>query len=84
MPYNIGQLNFEKSILHDTKGRFFHYLCLSKGDRARIRSVKNPEIEIELEYLQSTVIPAGFGKYECENIGKAKSATLVMQYWKRG
>lgn len=83
MPYNIGQLNFEKRIEHDTKERFFQYLCLSKGDRAMIRSIKHPERKIELEYLQSTIIPAGFGKYEAINIGKSKKYTLVMQYWKR-
>ncbi|MCL4377423.1 MAG: hypothetical protein M1409_03405 [Actinobacteria bacterium] len=83
MPYNIGKLNFDKKIEHDTKGRFFYYLCLSKGDRAIVRSIKNPERSIELEYLQSTVIPASFGKYECINLGKTP-CTLVMQYWKRG
>lgn len=84
MPYEIGKLNFDKSIEHDTRGRFFYYLCLSKGDRAKIRSVKYPGRCIELEYLQSTVIPASFGKFECINSGNAPSCTLVMQYWKRG
>ncbi len=83
MPYDIGKLNFDKKIEHNTKGKFL-YCCLVKGERAKIKSVKHPDRMIELEYLQSTVIPASFGEFECINISKDPSCSLVMQYWKRG
>lgn len=83
MPYHIERLNFEKKMESDTRGRFVHFLCLTKGDRAKIRSKKNPEIEIELEYIQSVILPAYFGEYECINIGN-NSCTLTRQRWKRG
>ena len=74
---------FEEKIESDTQGKFVHFLCLTKGNRAKIRSKKNPEIEIELEYIQSVILPACFGRYECMNIGKSP-CTLTRQRWKRG
>jgi hypothetical protein len=83
MPYHIERLNFERKIDTDTEGRFFHFLCLTRGDRAMVRSLRHPEREIELEYIQCTVIPAGFGRYECVNLGKTP-CTITRQRWKRG
>jgi len=83
MPYHIERLNFEEKIEADTLGRFFHFLCLTKGQRALIKSKERQERQIELEYIQCTVIPACFGKYECVNLGKGPCA-LTRQRWKRG
>jgi len=83
MPYHIERLNFDKKIETNTRGKFFHFLCLTKGEKALIRSKKYPERQIELKYIQTTVIPACFGEYECINLGK-KSCTITRQRWKRG
>lgn len=82
-PYCIERLNFENRIETDTHAKFFHFLCLTKGERVLIKSIENPERRIELKYIQCTVIPASFGKYECINIGK-KPCSLMRQRWKKG
>ena len=82
MPYYIERLNFKNRIKTDTLGRFFHFLCLVKGERALIRSIEHPERQIKLNYIQCTVIPACFGKYECINIGK-EPCSLARQRWKK-
>ncbi|MHB8278205.1 MAG: class I mannose-6-phosphate isomerase [Candidatus Humimicrobiaceae bacterium] len=82
-PYYIERLNFENRFETDTLGKFFHFLCLTKGERVLIKSIKNPEKKIELKYIQCTVIPASFGKYECINIGK-EPCSLMRQRWKKG
>jgi len=83
MPYHIERLHFDARIETDTRGRFFHFLCLTRGERALIRSRKHPERQIELDYIQTTVIPACFGAYECINLGR-NPCTLTRQIWKRG
>ena len=83
MPYHIERLNFNEKIETDTRGRFFHFLCLTKGEKTLIRSKKYPERQIELEYIQTTVVPACFGEYECINLGKT-ACTITRQLWKRG
>jgi hypothetical protein len=83
MPYHIERLNFDRRFETDTRGRFFHFLCLTRGTRAAIRSIAHPERQIELEYIQCTVIPAGFGKYECVNLGNTP-CTITRQRWKLG
>jgi hypothetical protein len=83
MPYHIERLNFENRMETDTRGRFFHFLCLTRGEKALIRSLNHPERQIQMDYIQTTVIPACFGKYECINLGK-NPCTLTRQIWKRG
>ncbi|MGB6648043.1 MAG: hypothetical protein WBG01_05850, partial [Bacteroidota bacterium] len=83
MPYQIERLNFDRKIETDTRGRFFQFLCLTRGKKALIRSLTHPERQIELDYIQTTVIPACFGKYEGLNLGKSP-CTLTRQIWKRG
>ncbi len=83
MPYHIERMNFDNKIEDDTKGRFFHFLCLTRGENVLIRSKRDLEKAIELNYIQTTVIPACFGDYECINLGST-SCTLIRQRWKRG
>jgi hypothetical protein len=83
MPYHIERLNFDRRIQTDTRSRFFHFLCLTRGTRVAIRSIAHPERQIELEYIQCTVVPASFGKYECVNLG-GTPCTITRQRWKRG
>ena len=84
MPFLIERMHFQKKIVADTKGRFCHLIALTKGERVMIRSQKDSRNKIELEWIQLAFIPAGFGKYECINIGKSPSCTVVKQRWKRG
>ena len=84
MPYHMERLHFEKDITADTEGRFCHLVCLTKGDRAMIRSKSDPTKKIELEWIQFALIPAGFGEYECVNIGKGEKCTIVKERWKKG
>ena len=83
MPYHIERLNFERMIATTTHGRFVHFVCLTKGDRVRIRSRQYPQRQIELEYIQSAIIPACFGDYVCVNLGKSP-CTVMRQRWKKG
>lgn len=84
MPFLIERLHFRKKIEADTRGRFCHIVVLTEGDRVLIRSKREPRHAIELEWIQLALIPAGFGPYECINIGKSAACTLVKQRWKRG
>ncbi len=84
MPFHIERMNFDKKIYSDTLGRFCHLVCLTKGDRAMIRSKREPERKVELEWIQFALIPAGFGEYECINTGKSSSCSIVRERWKRG
>lgn len=82
MPYHIERLNFNQKIETSTGGKLFHFLCLTKGEKTLIKSKQNPERQIELGYIQTTIIPACFGDYECINIG-VTPCTLTRQVWKR-
>jgi hypothetical protein len=84
MPFTIERLNFEKTMRCNTRGRFCHLLCVTKGDRVEIRSCSDRQRKTTLEWIQFALIPAGFGEYECVNVGKAKSCSVVRQRWKRG
>lgn len=83
MPYHIERMHFKKKIDTDTEGKFCHFLCLTKGKKAKIIPQKNPERAIELEYLQCTVIPACFGKYKCVSVN-GDECTVTKQRWKIG
>jgi hypothetical protein len=83
MPFEIERLNFVKRAAYDTEGRFLHLVALATGERVRIRSKSNPELETEIEWFQSAAIPACFGAYEVENL-RDGFCTLVLIRWKKG
>lgn len=84
MPFHIERLHFQDSITSDTDGRFCHLLFLTKGDRVLIRSKIHAEYCTELEWIQFAFVPAGFGEYECVNIGQSEESTVVKMRWKKG
>ena len=64
MPFEIERFVFTKPMAHSTEGRYLQIPTLTVGKTAIIRSKKNPALETTIEFLQSCLIPAGFGDYE--------------------
>lgn len=83
MPFEIERIHFTEYAEYDTLGKFMHIPSLTVGKRVKIRSKANPEWETELNQWQSCMIPAGYGAYECINLG-AGACTLVLIRWKKG
>jgi len=44
---------------------------LGEGERIRVRSVRQPEVSVELGYAESYILPAVFGEFEIINLGSA-------------
>jgi hypothetical protein len=83
MPFHIERFHFKNRALNHTHGRFMHILTPTVGERVKIRSVENPVYEAEIEWLQSVIVPAGFGEYELVNVGGG-NCTVVQLRWKKG
>ena len=83
MPFEIERIHFTKRAEYDTFGKFMHIPSLTVGARVKIRSLTNPEWETELDQWQACMIPAGFGRYECINMGEG-ACTLVLIRWRKG
>ena len=73
----------EKRGEYDTEGKFLHIATLAVGERVKIRSKNNPELETEIDWYQSALIPACFGEYEFVNV-KEGLCTVVLMRWKKG
>ena len=84
MPFLIERLHFDSEITADTEGKYCHLIMLTQGEKVQIRSKLRPEKQITLEWIQFALIPAGFGEYECLNMGKSPHCTIVKQRWKKG
>jgi hypothetical protein len=69
MPYQINRLEFATSVEDDTGG-LFHCLALTQGTRVRVRSLSDPDRQFVMEDCDNIVLPACFGPYVCENLGK--------------
>ncbi|MFW5811858.1 MAG: hypothetical protein ACOCWS_02650, partial [Alkalispirochaetaceae bacterium] len=67
IPFLVERLHFKGSGAYDTEGRFMHVATLTVGKRVTIRSKTDPSRSCELDFLQSAIIPAGFGAYTVEN-----------------
>lgn len=83
MPFEIERIHFTKRAEYDTFGKFMHIPTLTVGSRVKIRSLVNPEWETELDQWQACMVPAGFGAYECINMGEG-ACTLVLIRWRKG
>lgn len=85
MPFHIERLIFTRRAEYDTKGKYFMIATLaeSEGSTITIRSKTNPHYQTKIEYLQSCLIPAGLGEFECVNEGQGK-CTLVIIRLKKG
>jgi mannose-6-phosphate isomerase class I len=83
MPFEIERIHFTVRAEYDTFGKFMHIPTLTVGSHIKIRSLTNPELETELDQWQACMIPAGFGKYECINMGEG-ACTIVLIRWRKG
>lgn len=83
MPFEIERIHFTQRAEYDTFGKFMHIPTLTIGSKVKIRSLANPEWETELDQWQACMIPAGFGAYECINMGEG-ACTLVLIRWRKG
>jgi len=83
MPFHIERFHFKKTAQNDTEGKFMHIITLTVGDRVKIRSKHNPELQTEIDWFQSAIVPACFGEYEFVNV-KEGFCTVVQLRWKKG
>jgi len=66
--YVVHRLEFLTKIDDDTKGKF-HILTLVEGDRMIVQSKKHPERRFKLDFSETVIVPACFGKYSLLNLG---------------
>ena len=83
MPFHIERFYFKEFAENDTEGKFMHIVTLTVGERIKIRSKSKPELETEVDWFQSAIVPACFGKYEFINLSKGQ-CTVVQLRWKKG
>jgi len=75
--FEVHRLEFQKRINDRTDPeRTFQALTLVEGESILIQSVDNPEVQCRLEFPDTLIIPACFGKYTIFNLAK-KSCKVV-------
>jgi len=75
MCYKVHRLEFIKKIDDDTRGKF-HILILVEGDNVIVKSQEHPERQFKLNFSETIIVPACFGKYSIINLGN-KFSKLV-------
>ncbi len=66
--YVVHRLEFTTKINDDTKGKF-RILTLVEGDRMIVQSKEHPERKFGLNFSETVIVPACFGKYSILNLG---------------
>ena len=66
--YVVHRLEFATKIDDDTKGKF-HILTLVEGDGMIVQSKERPERKYGLDFSETVIVPACFGKYSILNLG---------------
>lgn len=66
--YVVYRLEFTTQIDDDTKGKF-HILTLIEGDGIIVQSKEHPERKFKLNFTETVIVPACFGKYSILNLG---------------
>ena len=78
MPFHIERIHYYDRAEYSTEGNFTHVLTLTRGKRAMIRSLDNPECSAEIVRYHNAVIPASFGNYELISLdGGFQTAVLI-------
>lgn len=80
MPFLVERLHFKGSGAYDTQGRYMHVVTLTVGKRVTIRSVEEPTRCTQLDFLQSAIIPATFGRYEVESEEPGLCTLVLMRF----
>ncbi len=85
MPFQIERIHFRNRGEYTTGGRFIHAVTLTVGENVTIRSISDPEKETNIDFFQTSLIPAGFGDYEIVNSNKNGGVcTVTLWRWKVG
>lgn len=66
--FSLRNVIFDNKYEDETTDRF-HVLVLVDGEKCLIRSLTNPDRYFKQNYLDTIIIPAGFGPYEVINQG---------------
>jgi hypothetical protein len=78
MPFHIERIHYYDRAEYTTEGKFTHVLTLTRGKRAMIRSLANPNLKAEIVRYHNAVIPASFGDYELVSLdGGFNTAVLI-------
>ena len=64
MPFEIECMHYYDRGVYSTQMKFMHLITLTRGKRAKIRSLSYPELEAEIVRYHSAIVPAEFGEYE--------------------
>jgi hypothetical protein len=83
MPFLVERLHFKGAGEYTTAGRFMHVATLTVGTRVRIYPKSDPSKVTEVDFLQSTIIPACLGDYVVEST-EAGLCTLVIMRFQEG
>jgi len=67
--YVVHRLEFATKIDDDTKGKF-HILTLVEGDGMVVQSKEHPGRKYGLNFSETVIVPACFGKYSILNSGR--------------
>ena len=71
----VYRLEFDQAIEDDTSNNF-HLLTLVEGDSVELYSVEDPNKSVEIDYSETVIIPACFGKYKLVNQGMKKAKVV--------
>lgn len=83
MPFHIERIHYYDRAEYSTYGKYTHVLTLTRGKRAMIRSLNNPEHKAEIVRYHNAVIPAAFGDYELISLDGGFN-TIVLIRLKKG
>lgn len=65
----VYRLEFEDRVEDDTRGKF-HVITLVEGDSVELRSLEDENKRVRMNYSETILIPACFGKYQMINQGQ--------------
>lgn len=79
--YGINRLHIRNSLMDDSRDGFY-VLTVVKGEGVRLLQDDAPGDPVEVSYLETYVVPAAFGRFRLEQVGKEESQ-VVKAYVKR-
>ncbi len=78
MPFHIERIHYYNHAEYSTYGKFTQVITLTRGKKAMIRSLSNPDLKAEIVRYHNAVIPASFGDYELISLdGGFNTAVLI-------
>jgi hypothetical protein len=83
MPFEIERIHFNEFGEYTTDKKYLHAITLTQGENVVIQSVENPQYQTNIDFYQSSIIPAGLGAYKLIN-QKSGRCSVVIWRLKRG